>query len=71
MVDHRTARNPVRHVGNRCDPAGTAPPPSRWMNSALRPVPDVRDVSGELQFRTVHGYRRAFRIAGAGPPRCC
>src|ERR1700737_4332791 len=31
----------------------------------LRPV---RDVDGpSLQFRTIHGYRRAFRIAGSGP----
>jgi pimeloyl-ACP methyl ester carboxylesterase len=30
----------------------------------LRPV---REVTPSLQFRTVHGYRRAFRIAGSGP----
>jgi len=30
----------------------------------LRPV---REVKPSLQFRTVHGYRRAFRIAGSGP----
>ncbi len=30
----------------------------------LRPV---RDVHPTLQFRTIHGYRRAFRIAGEGP----
>src|ERR1700758_3433326 len=30
----------------------------------LRPV---RDVTPQLQFRTIHGYRRAFRIAGSGP----
>ncbi|BCI52836.1 hypothetical protein NIIDNTM18_21140 [Mycolicibacterium litorale] len=30
----------------------------------LRPV---RDVTPTLQFRTIHGYRRAFRIAGDGP----
>jgi len=30
----------------------------------LRPV---REVTPQLQFRTVHGYRRAFRIAGSGP----
>ncbi|MPZ67145.1 MAG: alpha/beta fold hydrolase [Pseudonocardiaceae bacterium] len=35
---------------------------------ALRSVPDADEVSGALQFRTVHGYRRAFRIAGEGPP---
>src|SRR6201992_4110831 len=27
----------------------------------------VREVTPLLQFRTVHGYRRAFRIAGSGP----
>src|SRR6478736_6108272 len=31
----------------------------------LRPVRDVALPS--LQFRTIHGHRRAFRIAGAGP----
>jgi pimeloyl-ACP methyl ester carboxylesterase len=30
----------------------------------LRPV---RKVTPSLQFRTIHGYRRAFRIAGSGP----
>ncbi len=30
----------------------------------LRPV---RDVTPAVQFRTIHGYRRAFRIAGSGP----
>jgi pimeloyl-ACP methyl ester carboxylesterase len=30
----------------------------------LRPV---REVTPTLEFRTIHGYRRAFRIAGAGP----
>lgn len=33
--------------------------------SALRPVREVAPPS--LQFRTIHGYRRAFRIAGSGP----
>ncbi|MFD4180686.1 alpha/beta fold hydrolase [Rhodococcus sp. NPDC058514] len=32
---------------------------------ALRPVPDTEP---RLVFRTVHGYRRAFRMAGEGPP---
>ena len=31
----------------------------------LRPVRDV--VPPSLQFRTIHGYRRAFRVAGSGP----
>ena len=30
----------------------------------LRPVPDAEV---RLAFRTIHGYRRAFRIAGQGP----
>lgn len=30
----------------------------------LRPV---RELTPVLQFRTIHGYRRAFRIAGSGP----
>jgi pimeloyl-ACP methyl ester carboxylesterase len=34
-------------------------------SSHLRPVRDVSAPS--LQFRTIHGYRRAFRIAGSGP----
>src|SRR3978361_2185032 len=31
----------------------------------LRPVHEVAPPS--LQFRTIHGYRRAFRVAGSGP----
>ena len=27
----------------------------------------VRDLTPTLQYRTIHGYRRAFRIAGSGP----
>src|ERR1700746_2778535 len=27
----------------------------------------VREVQSTLQFRTIHGYKRAFRIAGEGP----
>ena len=27
----------------------------------------VREVTPSLEFRTIHGYRRAFRIAGSGP----
>jgi len=30
----------------------------------LRPV---RELTPELEFRTIHGYRRAFRVAGSGP----
>ncbi|NLU81403.1 alpha/beta hydrolase [Rhodococcus sp. HNM0569] len=31
---------------------------------SLRPVPDHRP---HLEYRTIHGYRRAYRIAGEGP----
>ena len=27
----------------------------------------VRDVTPRLEYRTIHGYRRAYRIAGSGP----
>ena len=27
----------------------------------------VREVTPALEFRTVHGYRRAYRVAGSGP----
>src|SRR5690349_2211099 len=30
----------------------------------LRPV---RELTPELEYRTIHGYRRAFRVAGSGP----
>lgn len=30
----------------------------------LRPVPDLEPA---LEYRTIHGYRRAFRVAGSGP----
>ena len=33
-------------------------------NRKLRPVPDEEP---RLIFRTIHGYRRAFRMAGEGP----
>lgn len=33
-------------------------------NPNLRPV---RQVTPALEFRTIHGYRRAYRIAGSGP----
>lgn len=29
---------------------------------------EVGDADVQLRFRTVHGYRRAYRIAGSGPP---
>ncbi|OBF62753.1 hypothetical protein A5787_01615 [Mycobacterium sp. 852002-50816_SCH5313054-b] len=35
------------------------------LSPQLRPVREVEAPS--LQFRTIHGYRRAFRIAGSGP----
>lgn len=33
----------------------------------LRPV---RETTPTLQFRTIHGYRRAFRICGSGRRSC-
>jgi pimeloyl-ACP methyl ester carboxylesterase len=40
----------------------------RKVDSEPTPVStDIVDPSPELQFRTIHGYRRAFRIAGSGP----
>jgi pimeloyl-ACP methyl ester carboxylesterase len=35
-------------------------------NPEPQQIVDV-DTTPELQFRTIHGYRRAFRIAGSGP----
>src|ERR1700757_1182442 len=40
----------------------SAPSTRSWH---LRPVRDVAPPS--LQFHTIHGYRRAFRVAGSGP----
>jgi pimeloyl-ACP methyl ester carboxylesterase len=37
----------------------------RKRKSNLRPVREV--TAPTLQFRTIHGYKRAFRIAGSGP----
>ena len=37
-------------------------------NRSSRHLRAVRDVApASLQFRTIHGHRRAFRIAGSGP----
>src|SRR6476661_634968 len=33
-------------------------------NPNLRPV---RELTPTLQYRTIHGYRRAYRVAGSGP----
>ncbi|GAA2897605.1 alpha/beta hydrolase [Pseudonocardia halophobica] len=44
--------------------AGTARPRIRSTGGRLGAVPP-RDA--DLRFRTVHGYRRAFRVAGSGP----
>ncbi|WP_326547057.1 alpha/beta hydrolase [Mycolicibacterium sp. ND9-15] len=36
--------------------------------SARKPnLRSVRDLTPSLQFRTIHGYRRAYRVAGSGP----
>src|SRR6202012_2994734 len=37
----------------------------RKRKRTLRPVREV--TTPTLQFRTIHGYKRAFRIAGSGP----
>jgi pimeloyl-ACP methyl ester carboxylesterase len=37
------------------------------MTARKRNLRSVREVTPSLQFRTIHGYRRAFRIAGSGP----
>ena len=37
------------------------------MTARKRNLRPVREVTPSLQFRTIHGYRRAFRIAGSGP----
>ncbi|MBJ8341432.1 alpha/beta fold hydrolase [Antrihabitans sp. YC3-6] len=34
----------------------------------MRPLRPVSQVEPRLTFRTVHGYRRAIRVAGQGPP---
>ncbi len=36
------------------------------MTTRKRNLRPVREVTPSLQFRTIHGYRRAFRIAGSG-----
>ncbi|MUL44858.1 alpha/beta hydrolase [Mycobacterium sp. CBMA293] len=37
------------------------------MSDGERTLHSVRDVTPRLEYRTIHGYRRAFRIAGSGP----
>ena len=37
----------------------------RKRNGNLRPVREV--TTPRLEFRTIHGYKRAYRIAGSGP----
>lgn len=44
--------------------AGTARPHIRSTGGRLGAVPPRE---ADLRFRTVHGYRRAFRVAGSGP----
>lgn len=56
----RPHTGPDDGVGATDDQVGTMSP--RKPN--LQPV---RAVSPRLEFRTIHGYRRAFRIAGSGP----
>ncbi|MUM32197.1 alpha/beta hydrolase, partial [Mycobacterium sp. CBMA361] len=35
------------------------------MSDGERTLHSVRDVTPRLEYRTIHGYRRAFRIAGS------
>jgi pimeloyl-ACP methyl ester carboxylesterase len=37
------------------------------MTARKRNLRSVREVTPSLELRTIHGYRRAFRIAGSGP----
>jgi pimeloyl-ACP methyl ester carboxylesterase len=37
------------------------------MTAQKRNLRPVRELTPSLEFRTIHGYRRAFRIAGSGP----
>jgi pimeloyl-ACP methyl ester carboxylesterase len=37
------------------------------MTARKRNLRPVRELTPSLEFRTIHGYRRAFRIAGSGP----
>ena len=37
------------------------------MTARKRTLRPVRAITPSLEFRTIHGYRRAFRIAGSGP----
>jgi pimeloyl-ACP methyl ester carboxylesterase len=37
------------------------------MTARTRNLRPVREVTPSLEFRTIHGYRRAFRVAGSGP----
>jgi pimeloyl-ACP methyl ester carboxylesterase len=60
-VAHK-ARPP--HPGGSFPRSASASPAGR-PHGPLSPVPDA---DTGLQFRTVHGYRRAFRMSGAGPP---
>lgn len=39
--------------------------PERKRKNRLRPVREV--AAPKLEFRTIHGYKRAYRIAGSGP----
>lgn len=52
-------------------PGGTAPrypSPRSTIAPSTRALSPVPDVPTALRFRTVHGYQRAFRMTGEGPP---
>ena len=65
------AASPVRIFGT----AGVHRSPLTAEVDMAQPSPEpqhveVADPVPALQFRTIHGYRRAYRIAGSGRP-CC
>lgn len=53
-------------------PGGTTPrsprPRSTTITPSARALSSVPDTNTALQVRSVHGYRRAFRMTGDGPP---
>lgn len=54
-------------------PSGMTTPPAATPDLHMPVTPHktnlqpVREMTPSLEFRTIHGYRRAFRIAGSGP----
>ena len=67
MSDTRPPRAPTHEwpTGRESTLKGSENTMRNHPSPHLRPVRDVEAPS--LQFRTIHGHRRAFRIAGSGP----